>query len=163
MNDGFRDLLTFVAALGCGLNAGVFFTFSAFVMKALTRLPVAQGIAAMQSINVVAVTPMFMTALFGTAAVCLVLALSALFTWQRPGTGYLLSGTALYLSGTILVTIVFNVPRNEALAALDPAGGDSARRWGSYVSSWTAWNHLRSVAALIAAALLTMAVCPTAL
>jgi len=44
-------ILTLVSALGCGLIAGVFFAFSAFVMKALARLPPAQGIAAMQSIN----------------------------------------------------------------------------------------------------------------
>ena len=30
--------LTLVSALGCGLIAGVFFAFSAFVMKALSRL-----------------------------------------------------------------------------------------------------------------------------
>jgi hypothetical protein len=48
--------LTVVTALGCGLNAGVFFAFSSFVMKALARLQPAQGIAAMQSINLVAVT-----------------------------------------------------------------------------------------------------------
>jgi uncharacterized membrane protein len=49
---GFFFVLTVVAALGCGLNAGVFFAFSSFVMAALRRLPPAQGIAAMQSINV---------------------------------------------------------------------------------------------------------------
>ena len=36
--DGFLVVLTVVAALGCGLNAGVFFAFSSFVMKALARL-----------------------------------------------------------------------------------------------------------------------------
>jgi uncharacterized membrane protein len=36
-------------------------------MKALARLQPAQGIAAMQSINLAAVTPAFMTALFGSA------------------------------------------------------------------------------------------------
>lgn len=65
--DGFLAVLTVVTALGCGLNAGVFFAFSSFVMKALARLQPAQGIAAMQSINLVAVTPAFMAALFGTA------------------------------------------------------------------------------------------------
>jgi hypothetical protein len=65
--DGFLVALTVVAALGCGLNAGVFFAFSSFVMKALVRLQSAQGIAAMQSINLMAVTPAFMAALFGTA------------------------------------------------------------------------------------------------
>jgi uncharacterized membrane protein len=49
--DGFLAVLTMVAALGCGLNAGVFFAFSSFVMKALARLQPAQGIAAMQSIS----------------------------------------------------------------------------------------------------------------
>jgi hypothetical protein len=55
--DGFLFALTLVTALGCGLNAGVFFAFSSFVVKALPRLQPAQGIAAMQSINLVAVTP----------------------------------------------------------------------------------------------------------
>lgn len=32
-------ILMVLAALGCGLTAGVFFTFSAFVMSALARLP----------------------------------------------------------------------------------------------------------------------------
>ena len=46
-------IITFLAALGCGLIAGAFFAFSTFVMKVLARLPTSHGIAAMQSINVV--------------------------------------------------------------------------------------------------------------
>ena len=34
-----------MAALGCGLMAGVFFAFSTFVMKALSRIPQGEGIA----------------------------------------------------------------------------------------------------------------------
>jgi len=49
------SLVTLVAALGAGLNGGVFFAFSTFVMPALSRLPASQGIAAMQSINVAAI------------------------------------------------------------------------------------------------------------
>ena len=76
--DGLLTALAVATALGCGLNAGVFFAFSSFVMKALARLQPAQGIAAMQSINLVAVTPAFMTALFGTAAACVAVAIWAL-------------------------------------------------------------------------------------
>ena len=61
--------------------------------------------AAMNSINVRAVTPVFMTALFGTAAACVLLGVWTLFTWRRPGALYLVAGGALYLVGTILVTI----------------------------------------------------------
>lgn len=159
MSDRLLVVLTFGSALGCGLNAGVFFAFSSFVMTALARLPPAQGIGAMNSINVFAVTPVFMTALFGTGAACLLLAVSTLFTWQRPGAVYLLMGTLLYLVGTILVTIVFNVPRNNALAAVNPASAEGAHVWINFVGTWTAWNHVRTVAALVAAALLTIGLC----
>jgi uncharacterized membrane protein len=135
------------------------FAFSAFVMTALARLPPAQGIAAMQSINVAVINPWFMTPFFGTAAACVFLAVSSLFMWNKPGAASLLLGSLLYLVGTILVTIVFNVPRNDALAAVDPASADGASLWASFVSSWTNWNHMRTAAALAAAASLTVAFC----
>ena len=149
--------LTFVSALGCGLIAGVFFAFSAFVMKALVRLPPAQGIAAMQSINVVVINPLFMVALFGTALACVGLAVSSFFRWSEPSAVYSLVGSLLYLVGTIAVAMVFNVPRNDALAAADPDSADGARLWVGYVTSWTAWNSVRTATALAAAALLTFA------
>jgi uncharacterized membrane protein len=74
--------LTLVTALGCGLSAGTLFAFSSFVMSALARLPAPQGITAMNSINVRAITPAFMTALFGTAVVCLALIVRALADWD---------------------------------------------------------------------------------
>jgi hypothetical protein len=52
-------VLTFLAALGSALIGGLFFAFSAFVMRALGRLPPAGGIAAMQSINVAVLNPVF--------------------------------------------------------------------------------------------------------
>ena len=63
-------------------------------MKALARLQPAQGIAAMQSINLVAVTPAFMAALFGTAAACVALAVWALVDWNYAFAPYLLAGGA---------------------------------------------------------------------
>jgi uncharacterized membrane protein len=159
MSDRVFALLAFASALGCGLNAGVFFAFSSFVMPALARLPSPQGIAAMNSINILAITPVFMTALFGTAGACLLLAVWTLMTWQRPGASYLAAGAVLYLVGTILVTIVFNVPRNNALAAVNASSSDGGRLWTAYIAAWTGWNHVRAVAALIAAALLMIGFC----
>lgn len=119
-------LATLASALGCGVVAGVFFAFSAFVMPALKRLKPAEGIAAMQAINVAAVTPAFMTVLFGTAAVCGALALLA---WDERSAPYLLSGGAVYLVGTILLTIVYHVPRNEALAKIEPRDDGAESYW----------------------------------
>jgi uncharacterized membrane protein len=159
MIDELLFVLTLLSALGSGLMAGFFFAFSACVMKALARLPAAQGIAAMQTINVVVINPLFMTAFLGTATACVLLAVSSIWMWQKPGAVYLLIGGLLYLFGTLLVTIVFNVPRNEALAAVEPASADGASLWARYLNSWTAWNHVRAAAALAATASLTIALC----
>jgi uncharacterized membrane protein len=149
--------LTLVAALGCGLMAGVFFAFSSFVMKALARLPAAEGIVAMQSINIAVINPLFLAAFLGTAAACVLVILSALLRWHEPGVVFLLIGGGLYLVGTFLVTMVYNVPKNDALAAVAPASPDSASLWASYLTSWTVWNHMRAAAALAAAASLSIA------
>jgi uncharacterized membrane protein len=139
------------------MMAGVFFAFSAFVMKALARLPAQQGIGAMQTINVAAVTFAFMAALFGTAAACGALAVWALFAWDESFAPYVLVGSALYLIGTILLTIAYHVPRNEALATAEPLGADAENQWRRYLTGWTAWNHVRAAAALAAAAVFTIA------
>jgi uncharacterized membrane protein len=149
--------LKLFSALGCGLIAGVFFAFSSFVMPALARLQPTQGIAAMQSINITVINPWFMAAFLGTAAACIVLAISSLLKWHQPGAAYLLLGSLLYLVGTVGVTIVFNVPLNDALATVDPGSTDGASLWASYLTNWTNWNHIRTAAALAAAASFTIA------
>ncbi len=140
------------SALGCGLVAGIFFAFSTFVMSALGRLQPAQGIAAMQSINITVINPWFMTAFLGTSVLCVLLGLSSLFQKQQPGAIYLFIGSLLYLGGTLLVTILFNVPMNDALEAVAPNSTEAAMLWTRYLTNWTFWNHVRTVAALAAAA-----------
>ena len=154
--DGLLFLLTLIAALGCGVVAGVFFAFSAFVMKALDRLPAAQAIAAMQAINAAAPTPAFMTVLFGTAWLR-ALIVSSLFMWDESSAAYLLAGGALYLICAIGPPAVYHVPRNDALAGVDPRGVEAEDRWSRYHSGWTAWNHLRFAGALAASAALLIA------
>ncbi|HEY9597532.1 MAG TPA: anthrone oxygenase family protein [Cyanophyceae cyanobacterium] len=151
--------MTLFSALGCGLIAGVFFAFSSFVMPALARLQAAQGIAAMQSINITVINPLFMGAFLGTAAACIYLTISSLLKWRQLGTTYLLVGSLLYLIGTFLVTIVFNVPLNDALAAVKPDSTDGANVWANYLVNWTFWNHIRTLAALAATASFITALC----
>lgn len=156
MIDNLLSGLTLLSALGSGLIAGVFFAFSAFVMKALARLPAPQGIAAMQSINVVVISPLFMTALLGTAAACVILAISALVSWHRSGSAWLLAGSLLYLGGAIVVTRVFNIPRNDALAAAAATSTEGAVLWTRFSNTWTVWNHVRTLMALLAATCFTI-------
>jgi uncharacterized membrane protein len=159
MTQGLVIALAMAAALGSGVVAGFFFAFSVCVMRALGRLPRDQGIAAMQSINVVVLNPWFFTAFFGTAAVCMILAGLSLFTWGASRALYLLAGSGLYLAGSIVVTMACNVPLNDALAAVNPHSAEGAALWTRYLAHWTAWNHVRTAASFGAAALFIAAVC----
>jgi uncharacterized membrane protein len=149
--------LKFISVIGCALMAGVFFAFSTFVMNALSRLQPAPGIAAMQSINITAINPLFMTALFGTAITCLFLTISTLSKLSQPDVAYLFGGSLLYLIGALGVTIAFNVPLNNALAIADPNSTEGATLWAKYLTDWTFWNHVRTVAALTASVLFMLA------
>jgi uncharacterized membrane protein len=155
--------LKLLSALGCGLNAGVFFAFSTFVMNALAQQPTASGIATMQSINATAINPWFMTVFLGTGTSCLFLAISSLLKWHQPGASYFFIGSLLYLGGTVLVTAALNVPLNYALAIVKPDSPEGATPWAKYLTNWTFWNHVRTIAALAAAILLTIGLCDRAL
>jgi uncharacterized membrane protein len=143
--------LAFLAALGAGLSAGVLFAFSAFVMSALGQLPPAGGAAAMQAINTAVLRSVFLPVLLGTGLLCLVLAIMSVVRWRGPQSAWLLAGALAFLAA-LAITFAFNVPRNDALAAVAADSPDGARLWASYLVEWTAWNHVRSIAAVAATA-----------
>ena len=118
--------LILVAAVGAGLTAGVFLAFSSFVMAGLGRAPAPVGVRAMQEINRAAPSPVFMLTLFGTALLGVGLAVAAI-VGRGPGWGLVVAGAAAYLV-CVGLTIGYHVPRNKALAALDPP--PPARREG---------------------------------
>ncbi|KOV94471.1 MULTISPECIES: DUF1772 domain-containing protein [unclassified Streptomyces] len=150
-------VLVVVGILGAGLVAGVFYGFSAFVMRGLAALPPAQGVAAMNSINVAAVRPAFMAVFAGSAALSVVIAVVTFVVWPGEGKVELLLGSVLYLAGSFGLTIVANVPRNDRLARLTPGAPEAAAYWPAYVREWTFWNHIRTVASATAALLYTAA------
>jgi uncharacterized membrane protein len=76
--DRLMTAATFLAALGSGLMAGLFFAFSTSVMSALGRISPPAGISAMQSVNVTILNPVFFTVFFGTALLSVVLIVGAL-------------------------------------------------------------------------------------
>jgi uncharacterized membrane protein len=142
-------------SIGAAVSGGVLFAFSTFVMKALGRLSAPQAITAMQWINKFAPNPLFMFVLFGTAAACVPLSVSALRNLDDPSSKYVLIGCALYIAGIVL-TAAYHVPRNDALARIDPEGAGSAELWRSYLHNWTAWNHVRTVTSISGAVVLAV-------
>lgn len=149
MTDHLWTALVIAAAVGSGLNGGLFFIFSNTVMRAFDRLPATEAVAAMSSINRVILNPLFFLVFFGTALLCLVLLVGQL---DAP---LVVAGALFYLIGSIGVTMVRNVPLNDQLAKVSPSVTDMETQWRTYREPWTRWNHVRTVACLLAAAAFT--------
>ncbi|MCS5722318.1 DUF1772 domain-containing protein [Herbiconiux sp. CPCC 203407] len=178
-------VLAAVTGVGAAVVGGVFFAFSAFVMRGLadaghdsgdaatagaTSRGSHVGITAMQAINRAAVRPPLMVLLFGTMlaglATCILLAVV--------GGGHALwwglAGEVLYLGGVVVMTVAFHVPRNDGLELLDASGVSAADsggragsnetiddRWRRYVVEWTRGNHVRTLAGVLAGVLFGVA------
>lgn len=145
---------TIIALLGTGVMGGVFFAFSSFIMPALGRIPVPEGIRAMQRINVDVYHWSFMGPFFGIPLLCVGLAVLAVLDWGAPATPYLFGGSVTYVVGCFGVTAAANVPRNKALAAVDPDSTAGAEVWKSYLREWVWWNHVRTAACVVATGVL---------
>ena len=147
--------LVITTAVGAALVAGIFFAFSTFVMGALARLTPAEGIRAMQSINVVVINPWFLAAFFGTGLLAITL---LVFEGRQPSgvTVRTVLAAGMYLLGCIGVTIVGNIPLNDRLAAVDADDREAQALWAHYLVRWTRWNHVRTIAPALAAALLLL-------
>lgn len=145
------DVLLIATILGTGIAAGVFYAFSGFVTQGLARLPGADAARAMREINVTAVRPPLMIALFGTgllAAATLVLALTGAL---GAGMWWAVAAAVIYLVGAIGVTAGANVPRNNRLAAPPAADAPALEAaWAQFRPGWQAWNHVRTVACSVA-------------
>jgi uncharacterized membrane protein len=151
------DILLWFSVLGCGLLGGVYFAFSTFVMSALGRIGLASGIAAMSSINTTILRSPFMPLFFASTLAALALAVVALTRWGEPGSVPALVGGIVYVLGMFGVTMVFNVPLNNELQAVDPTGPAAGPVWARYLADWTLWNHVRTVACVTAALLFALA------
>ena len=146
--DQLTTVLGTAALLGAAVVGGIFFAFSSFVMKALAGLPSSEGIAAMQSINSVVLNRSFLGVFIGTALLSLGAIGVALAGWSRPSAQFFLAGAILYLVGTFLVTGLGNVPLNDQLAKVSANDPGALELWAHYLHRWTAWNHVRTLAAI---------------
>jgi uncharacterized membrane protein len=122
-------------------------------MTALDRIGRAAGVAAMNSINAVILRSLFMPVFFGSTLCSLALVIIGALNWSEPGALEAAAGGAIYVLGMFVVTMVFNVPLNSQLAAVDPASDAAEPVWRRYLEDWVLWNHVRTIAATIGCAL----------
>ncbi len=148
-------VLLWFCVLGCALMGGLYFAFSAFIMKALRESGMA-GVTAMNAINRVILRSAFMPLFFGTALASGALAVIGVMHVGAPGAIHLIAGGLLYVAGMFLVTMFLNVPLNNVLQNVQAESRTGTAIWNDYLRRWTLWNHVRTVSCLGAAALFQM-------
>jgi len=133
------------------------YVFSTFVMRGLDRTGPVDAITAMRGINAEANSnPVFLLGYFGATILALAVGVIAVIRLPQPGSWWVLVGAVLAILAAV-ITMVFNVPLNNRLDTVNPVGlsaADATREWQAYFSTWTAWNHVRTVTSFVGAALL---------
>jgi len=148
------NVIIVATAAGSGLMAGLFFIFSNTIMTALAQVDARAGMGVMQAINKVILNPVFLGIFLGVGL------LSAILIGQAflgRGSWLAAAGGATYLIGVIMVTMLANVPMNDALLAASPAQDSGLALWQDYLVRWTWWNHVRTIANSVAHLLLLAA------
>ena len=157
MNTSPFVVLTAIAALFSAAAGGMMYVFSTFVMRGLDRTGAVEAITAMRGINVEANSnPVFLLGYFGATILALVVGVIAAIQLRQPGSWVVLVGAVLAILAAV-ITMAFNVPLNNHLDTVNPVGlsaADAAREWQAYFSTWTAWNHVRTVTSFVGAALM---------
>ncbi|MEM7472207.1 MAG: anthrone oxygenase family protein [Pseudomonadota bacterium] len=134
---------------------GVFLAFSDFIMRSLAHTGGVGGVEAMQVINREVFRWIFMALFLGMAAVSAFVVIYALSNLAGGAQVLILSGALVYLFGCFAVTVLFNVPMNEALAGMDVTSDATRDYWtGTYLPRWTAWNTVRTIACAVSAGLM---------
>jgi len=152
------SVLFWVAAVGCGVIAGLYFAFSTFIMTALDRAGPVPGTMAMNSINVVILQSLFMPLFWATTVASLALSVVGLVHWRESGGVMVAVAGLIYVIGMFGVTALYNVPLNNALAAADPHTPSGVALWARYMKEWTLWNHVRTVTSLVASVAFMVAI-----
>lgn len=153
-----KTIVLALATTTTALVAGVFYGFSVAVNPAFARLPDAQYIAAMQTINQVIQDPAFAVSFFGAP---LFLPLAAVLHAGRPRSRrFVLIGwaSAIYLMGGLGVTVAANIPLNDTLDQFPLQIASPEQAAAARVSFAGPWNKWHSVRTLASAAALVLAI-----
>lgn len=146
-------LLTQFSILALAMLGGVFLAFSDFLMRSLKKTPGASGMVVMQSINREVFRYVFIPVFLAMVPITLALAITAYTLLPAPG--LFMAAAAVYLLGAFGVTMFGNVPMNNRLEASSAESEEGRAYWESrYLPHWTLFNTVRTVACVVAAAML---------
>lgn len=154
------NITLIITATVTALTAGLFYGWSCSVTPGFGRLPDASYIASMQACNKAILNPVFFACFFGAM---LLLPLSTYLHYEPAASmrfWFLLAASILYIVGVMGVTMVGNVPLNEALDKFDlqHASAEAITQARSqFEKRWNNLNNIRTVAATLSVILVVMA------
>ena len=152
-------ILALASLVLVGAMTGLYFAFSVAVMPGFDRLEPRGAIAAMQSINRRIQNPVFFVAFFGTPFLALASGVLLVLSDRPWPAGLMFASGGVYLIGSLLPTLIVNVPLNLMLDRQAVPADDSAasRFWHGFSKPWTRWNSIRGAFTALALLLAALA------
>lgn len=143
----------FLAILLTGLSAGLFYAWEVSVIPGTKQIPDKSYLETMQSINRAILNPAFFIIFFGSLLLLLVSSYVQYKAAVNLSFWLVLGAMLTYLLGTFGVTVIGNVPMNEALDIvnlndLNSEGLNRIRK--SYENKWNRWHSVRTVFSVLA-------------
>ena len=155
-----QTIILTITATSTALIAGLFFAYSFSVNPGLARLDDAAYLSAMQSINRAIQNPVFFAVFFGTL---ILLPLSAWLHYSQHVPlrfWMLLASAVIYAAGVFGVTVLGNVPLNEALDLFNlqtSSVTEIATQRAAFEIPWNRFNAIRTAASAISVILVIIA------
>lgn len=150
--DAIADI-SLLFSLGAALVAGVFQSFSDFVMRGLIQAEPSSGMDAMQQINRTVLRSLFLMTFMLLAPASIAFAVYALIHVGGAASAFVAAASAVYVILVFSVTMFGNVPMNAKLAAQEVASAYGQSYWRRYGRGWSRLNHIRFIGSLGAAGL----------
>lgn len=155
------DRIILVAATTTtAMLVGLFYGWSVSVIPGLARLSNSEYLAAMQSMNRAILNPLFFITFMGSV---ILLPLCAYLNYTQPTSPrfWLIAVAAiLYIVGTFGITMIANVPLNEALDKFNLVTASEeakALKREIFEPRWNKLHHIRTVIGFIATVLMIIA------
>jgi uncharacterized membrane protein len=154
MTESLDRTVLVAATVTSGLLAGLFYAYSASVMRGLARTADRTFVESMRQINVAILNGWFALGFVG-APLATTLALVVHLDGDDPATVAWIALALVSAFITLAVTLTVNVPLNDELASVEE--GDAGVARGRFEGRWVRWNLARTLSSVAAFGCLVLA------
>jgi uncharacterized membrane protein len=144
-----NNILLVITTTLVALMAGVFFAFSTFVMSSINKLPPENAVSIFQLINLEVPQSLFGILFAITPIFCVLVMIFSFWEKNKAATILIFVAGVVYLFGSLMITMFFNIPLNNELATVSVNTPNIQELWIKFYQPWIFWNHVRTVASVV--------------